>query len=61
MTASGAASSPRSPLGHVILPDWKQELDGPQFARALLQVAAHLAENRATEPAGVSDEKGDTA
>ena len=59
MTSSSSASSPRSPLGHFLDPHWKQELDETQFARALLQVASHVAEVRATEPADSSDQKGD--
>jgi len=61
MTASSSASSPRSPLGHFLDPHWKQELDETQFARALLHVAAAVANDYTTEPADSSDQKGDAA
>jgi hypothetical protein len=53
--------SPRSPLGHFLDPHWKQELDETQFARALLHVAAAVANDRAAEPAVPSDQNGDAA
>lgn len=49
MTPSSAASSSRSPLGHVLRPDWKQELNETQFARALLHAAAQVADRVAEE------------
>ena len=36
----------RSPLGHVIVPDWKQQPDEQQLAKALLRIAATIADKR---------------